>query len=704
MPLFALPPKRDQLFVFNRHNEARLLQLPSGTIIGEFQGHTGPILAATFSPDGTKLVTTSSDQTIRIWTVSPKGYDASVLPEILQSNKGAVLAVAFSPDGTQLLVGTEQGYALVWDLTKAISTEPMYTLHDHEGPVRHVVYSPIRAYAQDEMYFVTGGDDGKVNIYQKSGILQGTTTHTQPITSVQVSRRGTTLVSFISQDSSGKTASSRCGSSEEKGCTFQGFLQENSPLSHIDAPSFTDLGAFYGIDAHQSLKLYYIESGYEQSYALPGISNTTSYTFSPSRKYLAQLDSQGTLHIYGAITENAVEILQGIKLPIELLSAAGVKDPQYMGFFGPKEDRLLMIDKEDHLQIWSVELPQFSFPHPVSLIDRPAAPFSFSSSGTSFLNRANQNTWDLNIWNQQSSLLWNIQRTLSCPSSESCKAYGFGPTNDSLFFTTTGTNVYGWDAQGNPQWASLPIVDKNKGSIQSSQFSTDGNLIFGKYQYNAGATCQAYLLNAQDGKVQADFSIGGASYCALIPQILVYGRDLVAYISEQAATQCTLQLAHIDSAGRLVNDKSWKAPDCDPKNYNVIKSLQFSPNGQQCLVQTAKYSYLIDPKTLRTVATWTRSGSNAIFSPDGTLLAETTAYPTNGLFIWETNTHQLRVFQPYPNIDQSWLRLQFIRGANKLAVSDGASLSFPAPSIDLYDLSQLPATTSLHLQTQFFLP
>src|SRR5262249_23699625 len=63
-----------------------------------------------FSPDGTRLATTSTDRTARIW-------DARTGQELLalRGHTGEVWSVAFSPDGTRLATASRDRTARLWD-------------------------------------------------------------------------------------------------------------------------------------------------------------------------------------------------------------------------------------------------------------------------------------------------------------------------------------------------------------------------------------------------------------------------------------------------------------------------------------------------------------------------------------------------------------------------------------------------------------
>jgi WD40 repeat protein len=66
------------------------------------------VCSATFSPDGTRIVTASADNTARIWS-------AAIAQEIavLRGHENAVRSAAFSPDGTRIVIAWEDGTARI---------------------------------------------------------------------------------------------------------------------------------------------------------------------------------------------------------------------------------------------------------------------------------------------------------------------------------------------------------------------------------------------------------------------------------------------------------------------------------------------------------------------------------------------------------------------------------------------------------------
>ena len=145
-------------------------------------GHEGMITSAAFSPDGTRIVTASWDDTARIW-------DANTGKEIkiLEGHKGMVNSAAFSPDGTRIITASDDKTARIWD---ANTGKEIKILEGHENTVTSAAFSP------DGTRIVTASRDGTVRIWDANTgkeikILEG---HMDTVTSAAFSLDGTHIV------------------------------------------------------------------------------------------------------------------------------------------------------------------------------------------------------------------------------------------------------------------------------------------------------------------------------------------------------------------------------------------------------------------------------------------------------------------------------------------------------------------------------
>jgi WD40 repeat protein/serine/threonine protein kinase len=128
---------------------ARLWDILTGQEIGQpLIGHIGEIWGVAFSPDGTLLasassdLTTSEDNTIRLWNVTP---DYETLGRLITGHTEIVASVAFSPDGTLLASASgdsainEDNTIRFWDV---VTGTQVALLEGHGGPVTSIVFSP----------------------------------------------------------------------------------------------------------------------------------------------------------------------------------------------------------------------------------------------------------------------------------------------------------------------------------------------------------------------------------------------------------------------------------------------------------------------------------------------------------------------------------------------------------------------------------
>jgi len=118
------------------------------------RGHTGAVLYAAYSPDGTKIVTASADHTARLWDAST---GRQLIPPLQHDED--VLMAEFSPDGKRVVTGSEDHTARVWDVQTG---QPVGVPMQETDAIRYVKFSP------DGRTVATGSDDNKARIWDAS--------------------------------------------------------------------------------------------------------------------------------------------------------------------------------------------------------------------------------------------------------------------------------------------------------------------------------------------------------------------------------------------------------------------------------------------------------------------------------------------------------------------------------------------------------
>src|SRR5262249_947789 len=74
------------------------------------QGHTDMVLRASFSADGSRIVTASMDKTARVWDAT-----TGIVLRTLKGHTDRLYAASFSPDGSRIVTGSADQTARVWD-------------------------------------------------------------------------------------------------------------------------------------------------------------------------------------------------------------------------------------------------------------------------------------------------------------------------------------------------------------------------------------------------------------------------------------------------------------------------------------------------------------------------------------------------------------------------------------------------------------
>jgi WD40 repeat protein len=194
----AYSPDGTRIVTASSDKTARIWDARTGAALAVLSAHGRTVKSAAYSPDGTRIVTASTDKTARIWDARTGAALA-----VLSGHGGLVWSAAYSPDGTRIVTASGDKTARIWD---ARTGAALTVLSGHGGEVYSAAYSP------DGMRIVTASDDQTARIWDaRTGaplaVLSG---HAGALWSAAYSPDGTRIVT-ASHDKTARIWEARTG-------------------------------------------------------------------------------------------------------------------------------------------------------------------------------------------------------------------------------------------------------------------------------------------------------------------------------------------------------------------------------------------------------------------------------------------------------------------------------------------------------------
>jgi WD40 repeat protein/TPR repeat protein len=546
----AYSPDGTRVVTASWDNTARIWDARSGVQLAVLSGHHDTVACAVYSPDGKNIVTTSKDKTARIWDAR-----TNVQLAVLSGHMSAVISAAYSPDGTRIVTASNDKTARVWDARSGVQ---LSVLSGHTDLVYDASYSP------DGSHIVTASWDKTARVWDaRSGaqvvVISG---HSDGVNSAAYSPDGSRIVT-AALDKTARIWDARTGVQVALLLGHSNFVfsAAYSPDgSRIVTASYDKTARIYDADGTPVAVL----SGHTDQV------NSAAYSPDGSRIVTASLDK--TARIWDSHAGSELAVLNGHSAPViwaafspdgtrvvtasrdktarvqdartgaQLLVLFGHRGVVYSAAYSPDGNRIVTASDDNTARVWDAQTGA----HLATLAGHTDGlnHADYSPDGTRIVTASNDRT--ARIWDARTGAPLAVlagHATLVVDAA-------YSPDGGRIATASLDKTARIWDARTG---ALLFVLSGHNALVSSVSFSPNGNRIV-----TASSDNSARIWDAHDGAQLAvllghDDEVNTASYSPDGTRIVTSSTDKTARIWEAATgTPLAVLSGHRDALNSAV--------------------------------------------------------------------------------------------------------------------------------------------------------
>ncbi len=545
-------------------------------------GHSAGINSVAFSPDEQRILTGSSDGTVKLWDL--KGHEL----QSFRMSVGGINSVSFSPDGQRILAGGAGENAKLWNL-EGQELQPFPT------KVLSLVYS------SDGQKVLVGNPSSEVLLFDSAG---------QKLQSYEGYQFGNSLVAFTSDGQQLLTGSYDWTATlwDLEGNKLKSFFEEAEGLNYMTFSSNGQRILTGSIDG--TIKVYDL-SGQELHSFKGHTTNISSAAFSPDGQQIATANFDGIMklwdlqgqelqtftgHIGGVtsmiFTSDGQQILTGgDDGTARLWNISGHQIQAFMGHafevkssvFSHAGQQLLTGNSDGIVRLWDLEGKEI---YPWVGHSGEITSVKYSHDGQQILTASEDGT--AKLWDLKGKELVSLEG-----HSDRIMSAVFSPDGQQILTASLDKTVKLWNLEGQ----NLQTFQKHASGVLVATFSPDG---------------QQFITGSEDGTVKS-WDLRGKK----LQSFKGHSKDVYSIAFTPDGQQ--ILTGSYDDKVKLwdLNGKELKTIE-DPDHR--IMSVSLSPNGDQIL--TGSYDGTVKLWDLEGKELQSFEGLNnwiwsLAFSPDG---------------------------------------------------------------------------------------